>query len=157
MKKIVGVLFVLVCAAAVIPAQAIKGGTMYVAAKTIELKSSTGFFASAKGTLAYGATVTILQINGKWAEVRSATNSSLSGWTATANLSAKRIVSGATSGASASEVALAGKGFNQEIENAYKAKGKLNYADVDRTEAQKVSKKDLQDFIVAGHLNQGDK
>jgi len=138
-------------------AQAIKGGTMYVAAKTIELKSSTGFFASAKGTLAYGATVTILQINGKWAEVRSATNSSLSGWTATANLSAKRIVSGATSGATANEVALAGKGFNQEIENAYKAKGKLNYADVDRTEAQRVSKKDLQDFIVAGHLFQGDK
>jgi hypothetical protein len=130
---------------------------MYVAAKTVELKSSTGFFASAKGTLAYGATVTVLQINGKWAEVRSATNSSLSGWTATANLSAKRIVSRATSGATADEVALAGKGFNQEIENSYKAKGKLNYADVDRTEAQTVSKTVLQDFIVKGHLFQGDK
>jgi hypothetical protein len=156
MKKIVGVFFVFVCVASA-QGQAIKGGTMYVAAKTIELKSSTGFFASAKGNLAYGSTVTILQINGKWAEVRSATNSSLSGWTPTANLSAKRIVSGATSGATASEVALAGKGFNQEIENSYKAKGKLNYADVDRTEAQRVSKKDLQDFIVAGHLFQGDK
>jgi len=157
MKKIFFVLLGLFVIASVIQAQAVKGGTMYVAAKTLELKSTTGFFASVNGTLAYGAAVTVLQINGKWAEVRSAANSSLSGWTATTNLSAKRIVSGGGSGATANEVALAGKGFNQEIENAYKAKGKLNYADVDRTEALNVSKKDLQDFIVAGHLNKGDK
>jgi len=157
MRKIVVVVCLCVCAAAALPAQAIKGGTMYVASKTIELKSSTEFFASAKGTLTYGAAVTILDIKGKWAEVRSAANSSVSGWTAVANLSAKRIVSGAASGATASEVALAGKGFNQEIENAYKAKGSLNYADVDRTESQKVSKKELQDFIIAGRLFQGDR
>jgi len=139
-----------------IQAQASKGGTMYVAAKTVELKSSAGFFASAKGTLAYGAAVTVLQINGNWAEIRSAANSSLSGWTAVANLSAKRIVSGSATGATASEVALAGKGFNQEVENVYKSNGRLNYADVDKTEAQNVSKKELQDFIAAGHLFQGD-
>jgi ABC-type long-subunit fatty acid transport system fused permease/ATPase subunit len=158
MKKILVMLCMgLLVAVSAMQAQAIKGGTMYVAVKTIELKSSTGFFASAKGTLAYGATVTVLQINGKWAEVRSAANSSVSGWTTILNLSAKRIVSGATSGATASEVALAGKGFNQEVENAYKAKGSLNYADVDRTEAQKVTKKELQDFITAGRLFQGDR
>jgi hypothetical protein len=130
---------------------------MYAAAKTIELKSSTEFFASIKGTLTYGAAVTVLDIKGKWAEVRSAANSSVSGWTTVTNLSAKRIVSGAASGATASEVALAGKGFNQEIENVYKAKGSLNYADVDMTESQKVSKKELQDFIIAGRLFQGER
>jgi hypothetical protein len=155
MKKIVVVLFMCVCVAAVLPAQAVKGGTMYVAAKTIELKSSTGFFASSKGTLAYGAAVSVLQIKGKWAEVKSSTGSS-TGWTAVANLSAKRIVSSSATGATASEVALAGKGFNQEIENAYKAGGTLNYADVDRTEAQKVSKQELKNFITEGHLSQGD-
>jgi len=156
MKKILVVLCMGFIVAASAKAQAIRGGTMYVAVKTVELKSSTGFFASARGSLAYGATVTVLQIKGKWAEVRSAANSSVSGWTAVLNLSAKRIVSGATSGATASEVALAGKGFNQEVENAYKAKGSLNYADVDRTEAQKVTKQELQDFIVKGRLFQGD-
>ena len=155
-KKCVMLCLGLFIAASVVQAQASKGGTMYVAAKTIELKSSAGFFASAKGTLAYGAAVTVLQINGNWAEVRSAANSSLSGWTAVSNLSAKRIVSGAATGATASEVALAGKGFNQEVENTYKANGRLNYADVDRTEAQNVSRKELQDFIAAGHLFQGD-
>ena len=155
MRKIIVVLCLCFCAAAVLPAQAVRGGTMYVAAKTVELKSSTGFFASSRGSLAYGASVTVLQIKGKWAEVRSVANSSVSGWTAVANLSAKRIVSGATSGATANEVALAGKGFNQEIENAYKAKGSLNYADVDWTEAQKVSMQELQAFIVEGRLFQG--
>jgi len=162
MRKIIVLFFVCVCAAAILPAQAIKGGTMYVASKTIELKSSTGFFTSVKGTLTYGTAVTVLDIKDKWAEVRSETNSSVSGWTTVANLSAKRVVSGsgsggAPTGATASEVALAGKGFNQEIENAYKAKGKLNYADVDRAEAQKVTKKELQDFIIAGRLFQGDR
>jgi len=137
-------------------AQAVKGGTMYVAVKTVEIKSSTGFFASVKGTLEYGATVTVLQIKGKWAEVRSAANTSVSGWTTIQNLSAKRIISGSASGVTASEVAFGGKGFNQEIENAYKAKGSLNYADVDKTEAQKISNQKLRNFIVDGHLFQGD-
>jgi len=156
MRKFIVMFCLWLCAAAVLWGQAVKGGTMYVAAKTVELKSSTGFFASARGTLAYGATVTVLQIKGKWAEVRSTAGSSVSGWTAVTNLSAKRIVSGATAGATANEVALAGKGFNQEIENAYKAGGTLNYADVDRTEAQNVSKQELRDFIVEGHLSLGE-
>jgi len=146
----------LFAAASALQAQAVKGGTMYVAAKTVELKSSTDFFASARGTLAYGAAVSVLQIKGKWAEVQSTTGSSVSGWTTVTNLSAKRIVAGSGSGATANEVALAGKGFNQEIENSYKAGGKLNYADVDRTEAQKVSKQELRNFIVEGHLSLGD-
>jgi hypothetical protein len=157
MKKIVVVFCMCVCVGAVLPAQARKGGTMYITAKTIELKSDTGFFASARGTLKYGAAVTILQIDGKWAEVRSVGGTSVSGWTAVANLSSKRIVSSGVSGATSNEVALAGKGFDQKTENAYKARGRLNYADVDRTETQKVTKQDLRNFIVEGHLLQGDK
>jgi len=158
MKKIFIVFCLCVCGAVVLPAQAAKGGTMYVSAKTIELKSSTGFFASARGKLDYGAAVTVLQIKGKWAEVRSAASSSVSGWTTVANLSAKRVVAGSSAGGGATknEVALAGKGFNQEVENAYKSDGNLNYADVDRTETQKVSQKELYNFIVEGRLSMGD-
>ena len=156
MKKIIVVFCLCACAAAVLPAQARKGGTMYVATQTLELKSSNGFFASATGTLEYGVQVSVLQISGDWAEVRSAAGPSASGWTKTANLSAKRIVSGDTTSATAREVALAGKGFNQEIENAYKAKGALNYADVDKTEAQQVPAEELYNFLVEGRLAIGD-
>jgi len=146
-------LVLLVCAT--LSAQISKGGTAWVSSKTAVLKSSTGVFGSTQGTLEMGAQVSVLQVNGNWAEVRSATNTSLSGWTAVSNLSARRIVASGT-GASASEVALAGKGFNQEIENAYKANGQLNYADVDKTEAIKVSQDELYQFVTEGKLNTGE-
>jgi len=157
MKKIFFALCLCVCAAAVLPAQARKGGTMYVAVKTVELKSGSSFFSSTRGTLSYGATVSVLQVNDNWAEVKSVASPSVSGWTTVANLSSKRIVSGTAAGASASEVALAGKGFNQEIENSYKAGGRLNYADVDKTEALQVSRQELRSFINEGKLFMGDK
>jgi hypothetical protein len=137
-------------------AQVARGGTLYVAVKTVTLKSSTGFFATNRGTLNYGDVVTVLQVSGKFVEVRSAANSSLTGWTASANLSAKQIVSGNTSSVSARETALAGKGFNQEVEDAYKTKGNLNYADVDRVEAVTVRETDLLRFLEDGHLSKGD-
>jgi uncharacterized protein YgiM (DUF1202 family) len=149
--------FILILAAAgSAGAQMARGGTVYAAAKSIALKSSTGFFAKTQGTLAYGDAVTVIQIKGKWAEVRSAAGSSLTGWTAVSNLTAKRIISGSSTTATNREVALAGKGFNQEIEDVYKADGKLNYADVDATEAVTVSEQDLFSFLNDGRLALGE-
>ena len=155
MKKLVVLLAFFALASGVLCAQVNKGGTAWVSAKSATLKSSTWFFAGTRGTLDMGAQVTVLQINGNWAEVQSAANTSLSGWTQVSNLSARQIVSSGT-GASASEIALAGKGFNQEVENAYKAKGELNYADVDRTEAIKVSQDELYTFVTEGRLFTGE-
>ena len=156
MKKIIILFCLCICIAIIVPAQARRGGTMFVATKTLALRSSTGFFASTRATLEYGAQVTVIQINGKWAEVRSAANSSLTGWTATANLTARRIVEGAGATASAQEIALAGKGFNQEVENAYRAGGRLNYADVDKTEEIEVTLEELRQFILEGRLSLGE-
>jgi hypothetical protein len=156
MKKII--IAAAMCAAltAAVFGQAVKGGTMYVATKTLAIKSSTGIFASTRGTLQYGTQVSILQVSGKYVEIRSVGGVSVTGWTATANLSAKRIVTGATANASANEVALAGKGFNQEVENSYKSEGKRNYGDVDKTERQQVTMEELEKFIVEGHLSKGE-
>jgi hypothetical protein len=143
-------------AAGGLSAQFAKGAVVYAAVKTVALKSGTGFFAGTRGTLAYGDQATVLQIKGKWAEIRSAAKSA-SGWTASSNLTAKRIVAGGGTGsASASEIALAGKGFSEEVENAYKAEGSLNYAGVDRTEAQKVPEEELLNFLTEGRLSTGD-
>jgi uncharacterized protein YgiM (DUF1202 family) len=157
MKKIVLVFGLFLLIAGIAAAQASKGGTMYVATKTLAVKSGTGFFAGTKGTLNYGDKVSVLQVSGKYVEVRSAANSSLSGWVATANLSAKQIASGNTASASAREVALAGKGFNQEVENSYKSSQKnLNYADVDKVETITVSESDLRQFLTEGRLSMGE-
>jgi hypothetical protein len=155
MKRLL-VLFVLaLLVSGALFAQIKSGSAAWVSAKKVDIKSSTGFFASTKGSLELGAEVLVLQVNGKWAEVRSAANTSLSGWMAASNLSARKIVSSGTT-ASASEVALAAKGFNQEVEDAYKTSGALNYADVDKTEAITVSQDDLLKFVTEGRLNTGD-
>ena len=157
MKKI----FVIFCLAFFITgfaaAQVAKGGTLYVSVKNVELKASTGFFSATNGTLNYGDRVTVIQVNGKFVEVKSSANAAITGWTASANLSAKQVVSGTTSTATAREVALAGKGFNQEVEKSYKDQQQnLNFADVDRVEAIKVSDAELRKFLEEGRLALGE-
>ena len=136
-------------------AQVKSGTTVWVSSKTAELKSSTGFFASNVGSLNMGAEVSVLQVNGNWANVRSLANSSLTGWTAVSNLSTRRIVASGSS-ASASEIALAGKGFSQEVEDSYKTSGELNYDDVDKTEAVLITQDELYKFVTEGHLITGE-
>jgi len=156
MKKLMIVFCLTLFITGLASAQISRGGTLYVAVKTVALKSSTGFFASNRGTLNYGDRVTVLQVNGRYVEVRSASNSTLTGWTASANLTTRQVVSGNTSTASAREVALAGKGFNQDVENSYRSRGNLNYADVNRVEAITVSENVLRQFLEGGRLSTGD-
>jgi uncharacterized protein YgiM (DUF1202 family) len=137
-------------------AQVSRGGTLYVATKTVELKASTGVFARTNATLNYGDRVTVLSVDGKWVEVRSVSSPSLTGWTASANMTAKQVVAGSTTTATAWEVALAGKGFNQEVEDSFRAQQNLNYADVDRVEAITVDLNVLRRFLEEGRLSLGD-
>jgi len=113
MKKIFILMILGFVTAGFLSAQVEKGGTLYVAVKTVTLKSSTGFFAVNRGILNYGDMVTVLQVSGKFVQVQSAANSSLTGWTASANLSAKQIISGNISTVSVKETALAGKSSEQ--------------------------------------------
>ena len=156
MKKLMIVFCLSLFVTGFVSAQISRGGTLYVAVRTVTLKSSTGFFASNSGTLNYGDRVTVLQVSGRYVEVRSASNSSLTGWTASANLTTRQVVSGNTSTTTAREVALAGKGFNQDVENSYRSQGNLNYADVDRVEAITVSEADIRQFLEEGRLSMGD-
>ena len=156
MKKAI-IIFCLVLFTAGLAAAQSAGSTMYVAVRTLNLKSGTGFFASNRGTLSYGDRITIIQVNGRNAEVRSAANSSLTGWTPLANLTSRQVVAGATSTASASEVALAGKGFNAEVEQSYRSQHQnINFDEVDRVEAIVVNEADLQRFLQEGRLFMGD-
>jgi len=155
MKKTFIILCLVLFTAGIAAAQTV-GGTLYVAVKTVSLKSSTFIFASNKGTLNYGDRVTVVSVSGRNVEVRSAGNPSITGWTAYANLSARQVAAGASSTASASEVALAGKGFNAEVERSYSSQHReLNFAEVDRVETITVNEDELRRFLEAGRLNGG--
>jgi len=157
MKKLLFFLCLALVVTGIAAAQVRAGGTLYVATRTLDLKSGTGFFASNRGRLDYGDRVTVIRVDGRFVEVRSASNSSLTGWTASANLSARQVVTGTTSTATASEVALAGKGFNQDVERSFRDQNRtLNYADVDRVEAITVDPNQLRRFLEEGRLRMGD-
>ncbi|MDR3337687.1 MAG: hypothetical protein LBT16_10830 [Treponema sp.] len=136
-----------------------QGRIMYVATKNVELKSSTGFFAETVVVLQYGDQVTVVRENGKWREVQPVRQPSLNGWILANSLTSKRIVSGAAASASADELALAGKGFSQEVERSYKKRTSgsvVNYQEIDAMEEISVSRQELYDFLTEGHLNKGD-
>ena len=156
MRKIFIVFCLLLFTTGFLAAQASVGGTMYVSVKTLQLKSSTGLFASGKGTLEYGARVIVLQISGSYMEVRSADNAAISGWAPAANLTTKQISAGNTATVSNQDTALASKGFDKEVEDEYKKQNRnLNFSDVDRVERIVVSDPDLKRFLEEGRLAMG--
>ncbi|MCL2211547.1 MAG: hypothetical protein FWB95_06470 [Treponema sp.] len=157
MKRFLTILCLTLFVTGFAAAQVRVGGTLYVSVKTISLKAGTGFFSGTKGTLNLGDQVTVIQISGKNVEVRSVRNTSLTGWTSSGNFTTKQIVTGTSSTATAKEVALAGKGFNQDVEQSYRNQQRnLNYADVDRVETITVSETDLKRFLDEGRLKTGE-
>ncbi|MDR1429375.1 MAG: SH3 domain-containing protein [Spirochaetaceae bacterium] len=153
MKQLISTGILLLCLSGGLAAQALQGKTVYITVKRANLKESTGFFARVRGTLQYGDACTVLREQGRWVEVRSASGPSLQGWIASANVSTRRVVSSSTSAsASADELALAGKGFSEEVERSYRAEGDLDYTGIDNMEQPVVNTGELRDFIVEGHL-----
>lgn len=129
------------------------GDKMYVSVEEAELKDGTSFFSKKIGSLLYGDEVIVLQEKGKWKEIQLAKNSSISGWVNTSSLTKKKIVvSDSRVSASAEELALAGKGFNAEIEEEYKKQGNVNYEAVDKLEKNRIEFTRVLDFMRAGCL-----
>ncbi|MBM4026191.1 MAG: SH3 domain-containing protein [Planctomycetes bacterium] len=83
------------------------------------------------------------------------------GWMHESALTRKTIVmragtTDAAVGVSSDEVALAGKGFNQQVEDKLRQEGKLDYTWVDRMTAFVVSADAIAQFLTQGHLAGGD-
>ena len=128
--------------------------TMYVNVKSAELKNGTGFFSKKVAVLEYGQPVTAISSGKKWTQVKAGNTQ---GWIYTASLTTRKITSSSKNfSASTDELALAGKGFNAEIESEYKKSGKVNYAAVDKIEAFSVSESELLEFVKSGNLNGGE-
>ncbi|MDR0474861.1 MAG: hypothetical protein LBH43_14450 [Treponema sp.] len=154
MKKVVFTLLLCVIICTTVVAQVSKGASMYISSRTASLKKTNGFFAATAATLSYGDQVTVLRdagANDKWIEVQSASNSSQRGWMEYAALTSKRIIGGSST-ASAGEIALAGKGFNEKFASESNPGGNLNFAEVDRIESIEVKPDGLRKFIADGKL-----
>ena len=128
--------------------------TLFVAVNTVNIRTSTGFFAGTLGALNLGEEVTVQQNQGRWLSVLSA--SGLRGWAPADAFSARRRVGQAGSNVTASEFALAGKGFTRGLEETLHFAGEFDFSPVDAMERQTVSPQDFLTFLRQGRLAEGD-
>ena len=127
---------------------------MSVQVKTGQLRAQASFLGQVTGTLNYGARVDVIQQTGEWMQVRTADGKT--GWMHQSALSKKKIVMAAgqrdtQTGASGDELALAGKGFNSDVEADFKAKNKnVDFTWVDWMEKIKVTPEQSAEFLREG-------
>jgi hypothetical protein len=124
-----------------------------------QLRKTPQFFAPVVAPLKAGDLLTKVSETGAWIQVRTAAG--LSGWVHRSAVEVPRFglmaaVGGTKTQATASEAALAGKGFSKQVEDSYKAKhAEANFAGVDRMLQVKVSSAQVEDFLKRGKLASG--
>ena len=130
--------------------------TMSVQVKTTPLRDTPSFVGKAGATLSYGDRVEVMNTQGPWAKVNAP--GGLTGWVHTSALSSKRIVlkSGqetAQSKASSDELALAGKGFNSDVEGEFKKQHRnIDFSWIDKMEKTRISSGEMQVFLKEGSV-----
>jgi hypothetical protein len=107
------------------------------------------------GPVSYGERVETVQKQGDWIDVKSSKN--LRGWIHQSALTSKQVVLSAggqaKSAANDKEVALAGKGFNADVEAQYrKNNGRIDFASVDRMETVRISGDQMISFLDEGKV-----
>ncbi|MEI6564581.1 MAG: SH3 domain-containing protein [bacterium] len=128
---------------------------MSVQINKADLRETPSYLGKVVTSLAYGDKVTIQSENGAWLQVSA---SGQSGWLHNSALTKKNIVmksgAGAQTSASSGEMALAGKGFNSDVEAQFKNNHKeINFAPIDKMEKIKIPIADIQEFAKAGKLH----
>ena len=127
------------------------GQLMSVQVRETQMRQRASFVAPVVATLDYADRVEVLQEAGSWIRVRFQDQE---GWVSGSALTTQRIVlqaggSNVDTTATSSEVALAGRGFNREVEAQYQSTSGLDFSWVDRMEDFAVDYTDLFRFLDA--------
>jgi hypothetical protein len=123
-----------------------------------KLRADPSFLGKIIGSVAYGDSVTVIRQQDPWFFVSTKTGQ-LSGWIHSSALTEKEIVLRAGDAnvqktASQREIALAGKGFNPQVENEYKKRNpNLDFDLIDRMERIIVSDEEIRQFMKDGKLS----
>jgi hypothetical protein len=129
--------------------------TMSVQVKEGQLRSTPSFLGKIIANPSYGDRVEIVQDQGAWKKVAVG---GVQGWMHASALTTKTLVlkAGAQNtrtSATGGELALAGKGFSEEVEKQYKnLNHNLDYTWVDRMEKFQVSPEQMQAFLKQGNV-----
>ncbi|HUX11733.1 MAG TPA: SH3 domain-containing protein [Spirochaetia bacterium] len=131
---------------------------MSVTVKETQVRERPSFLAKVLATVQYGDRLTVLGKQSGWVQVQAGGQQ---GWVSASALTEKKIVFQAGSTdvsktASSGEVALAGRGFNKEVESKYATEKNLDYSGVDRIERYGKDTNALIAFMQAAKLHFGE-
>ena len=143
----------------VIPAFSQSGRTAVVSVRETHLRPNQSFFGEPIETLGYETEVEVLappRSGDAW--VRARTKCGKEGWIHRSALETRRFVfrSGdqdARHSADTDEVALAARGFNEEVEREYRSQQAIDYSGVDHMQGIEVSSEELIEFMREGGLS----
>lgn len=132
-------------------------GTAQVQLRETSLRATPSFLGKVTATLRYGDRVTITQERGVWKRV-AVSGTAREGWLHESAITSKVLVlrsgkQAVKTGATGREVALAGKGFSEQVETEFKKKNRnLDFTWVDRMESFTVTPLQIQAFYREGAL-----
>jgi len=132
--------------------------SVIVKIQTTNVRQEPKFYAVSLATVQAGGSLEKLAEKEGWIQVRTADG--VTGWIHSSAVETKKFTLTGIDGnmkteASASEVALASKGFNKSVEENYKARhAEANYAAVDLMERFKVTPAAVAEFLKKGRLGE---
>jgi len=132
--------------------------SMSIQIKKGQLRTTPSFLGKITAELSYGDRVAVIETKDPWLKVR-AYAKNVEGWLHNSALTSKKIIlkpgaNDVAQAASSDELALAGKGFSQQVEGEFKTKNpQLDYTWVNRMEQMVVSQDQIEQFLKDGKLS----
>jgi uncharacterized protein YgiM (DUF1202 family) len=129
---------------------------LVVKVQTTQLRRTPQFFGPSLAALKAGDRLEKVSEANGWIQVKTAAG--VIGWIHSSAVIASTVALTSTgqnlrTQATANEVALAGKGFNKQVEDSYKSKhGEVSFVWVDRMVQVRIGLAQLQDFLTQGRL-----
>jgi uncharacterized protein YgiM (DUF1202 family) len=142
---------------AVIPSFAARTKTMSVQVRTGQLRSAPSYLSRVVSSLDYTTRVNVLEKKGAWMRVQVEAGDA-QGWMHEATLTKKKLKlkagsTDATTAVSSEEQALAGKGFNSDVESKFKERnGEIDFSWVDKMEQITIPPPTLIEFLKTGDV-----
>ncbi len=133
-----------------------KSGTMSVQVRGSSVRATPNYMGASVGKIVYGQQVKVVGEQGNWYRLESP-----GGWVPKSDLTKSKVAVDpdqkfAASGGRRDEVALAGKGFNPQVEKQFKGDNpdlQRAFGDVDRVENMTVPDSELKAFMKGGKLS----
>ncbi|MFW6213440.1 MAG: hypothetical protein ACOC8L_11125, partial [Spirochaetota bacterium] len=129
------------------------GDTVAVSVQEGQLRTSPSFLGSIEEILQYGELVLLVEAGESWSRITFG-DGTVEGWMhnsaleppASLNLEGEAI---GTSGTTSREIALAGRGFNEQVESEYEDQAQLDFSMVDEMETYLLPTAELAEFLTA--------